>query len=362
MGGPTPFVQVEVPCPICGARASNRYIKSKSYEVVASDADGFVRSYRWLNPAFGRIRPDDYFLWHCASCGYVDLQEDFREPEKRKVELENLKERLGRLSETEQGVIRALRERIDYPAEFFSPPTVMNAHLLGLYLHELPEGHRRNVEKLGRLSLRTAWLYRDRNGVSEEMLRAEHRFRTGLQAAWPEIPLDEPSGLRRAATYYRSMYDRFTSQTDLRQEVNVLYLLSELHRRLEDFDGSLEHVRMAVHAATTGRQRLKNGGDDASASAHMADWLTSAIDRISDLRHGVLNDIWGRQREGLARALEEVSARHAREWPALLRERGFHPTAVDRLLQERAARGAGRGGFWGWWRRLWSRMIGEDRP
>jgi hypothetical protein len=163
----SPFVIRQATCPVCGRQAAQRDLRAATYLEEAWDSDHRVARYRWLDPEFAHLHPPHYALWHCPSCLFTDFKDDFRNPPATSDRFRQLRLLILRRLKDQDAVLLALGGAID--VEEMSFETALTTHLLALYLQELPAEEHRDPHKIGRLALRTAWLYRERYGETKAL-------------------------------------------------------------------------------------------------------------------------------------------------------------------------------------------------
>jgi hypothetical protein len=158
-GARAPFLDRSLACPVCGRMNTHRDIRAQAYIEEAWDSDHRVSRYRWLNPAFAGIHPPFYAVWHCPACLYTDLKEAFQRPPARPERFVRLRlVFLRRLRDQDLGVF-LLGSMLGEDQRTLE--SALAAHLLALYIQEMPPEEDQDYQKLGRLYLRTAWLYRE---------------------------------------------------------------------------------------------------------------------------------------------------------------------------------------------------------
>ncbi len=159
---PPPFLDRALPCPVCGRPESHRDIRAQSYVEEAWDSDHRVGRYRWLNPAFAGIHPPFYGVWHCPACLYTDLKEAFQRPPIRPDRFVRLRLVFLRRLRDQDLVLFTLGSVLGRKERTFA--SALAAHLLAIYIQEMPPDAEQDPHKLARLYLRTAWLYREGPG------------------------------------------------------------------------------------------------------------------------------------------------------------------------------------------------------
>lgn len=167
----TPFLEKVVNCPVCEEPGRYKVIKSKLFTPGEKESDQHIKFYSWIDPDFQGINPAHYFLWRCPFCGFVDITTDFEEPG-RDLKNSTIKEHFRHLGKKDKEFIELIGKHIDIENMTFE--TSMNMHIAALFIQELPkEPSLKNVLKLGRLYLRTAWLWREVSPTAQEEVSQE---------------------------------------------------------------------------------------------------------------------------------------------------------------------------------------------
>lgn len=167
----TPFLEKVVACPVCEEEGRFLSIKSKLFTPGEKESDQHIKHYTWIDPDFQGINPAYFTLWHCTRCEFTDFSADFEEPSR---DLKNItiKEHCLNIGKKDKEFLSLLGKHIDpYNMTF---ETAMNMHLAAIYIQELPkELEMKNVTKLGRMYLRTAWLWREASPQASEEVSQE---------------------------------------------------------------------------------------------------------------------------------------------------------------------------------------------
>jgi hypothetical protein len=156
---PAPFVERTLACPVCGRVEAHRDIRAQAYVEESWDSDHRVSRYRWVNPAFSVVQPPFYAVWHCPACLYSDLKEAFQRPPVRPERFVRLRLMFLRRLRDQDLVLFTLGSGLGGKERTFA--SALAAHLMAIYIQEMPTEADQDQHKLARLSLRTAWLYRD---------------------------------------------------------------------------------------------------------------------------------------------------------------------------------------------------------
>lgn len=249
VSGRSPFLAVAAPCRVCAGPFRGRRVRAKTYEVVEEDADRFPKVVRWLDPSLQAIRPHHYHFAACLSCGYVDAASpsaggsgSWGDPAAA----------LRALTAPAPPTVPLLRGVPEIDASRWSLRSVLAIHLLGIATHERLAPARRDPSRLGPLSLRTAWLYRESPG--EIATPGVRLFLGQVQAVWPDAPASEAAALRRAATYYATWCSSpppAAGASAAGPRAERLMLLAEIRRRSGDPSGAVAAAGAALRLAAS---------------------------------------------------------------------------------------------------------------
>jgi len=279
-----PFIVVPVRCPICERDSRQRYVKSKLYTPNTIEGDQHVIDYKWESPKYEGIRPNFYHIWHCPHCHFCDEKEVFRGEDRSGGKLELIREKLLIAARAPGSFITAMGQEIDLVREYVTLECALCAHLQATYIQEMLSPNMRQYQKLGRFYLRTAWLYREKTtwNVPEAGIpmrcRSYMDFFNSLRREWPDLPLTEEVSIEKAIANYRADLDRSKRVDDIRYEVGIMFLLSDLNRRLDRQDDALRCVRTAFQASTRKRQATRQALDSAISKVPlMRAWIFSSV-------------------------------------------------------------------------------------
>ncbi|RMG28796.1 MAG: DUF2225 domain-containing protein [Methanobacteriota archaeon] len=154
-----PFWEREVDCPVCGEKTIHYMLRDRTYSVNRLEDDYFISQYTWRKKEYNPYHLYAFFVWHCPHCKYTDerqyfTQKDLQEGQLRFLHFKKALQERGK----DDAVIQALSKPIEYPTTDML--TVLNIHLLALYLQQLPKEKFWDIEKIARLYLRTSWIFR----------------------------------------------------------------------------------------------------------------------------------------------------------------------------------------------------------
>lgn len=153
------FVRKKIECPICQNLFTGTTVNPRLYAADSRDSDRHVTKYNWAQEIKTDILPHHYEVWHCPTCFYTALHNEFEQsvPSARcKAAWSSYR----RLEPAVQLRIRSLAKLIDTSLPL-DAVTVAVLHALALWIHRIVPDEQKDWMDLGRLSLRLAWLYRE---------------------------------------------------------------------------------------------------------------------------------------------------------------------------------------------------------
>ena len=160
----SPFMEVPVACPRCGQTQPQRLFQEGVFTAGDRESDQHVLRYVWADPAMETPHPPFHAVLFCPVCHYADLAEDYLDPQ-RGAAIPAVVAVAADLGATRHGVLDALGRHIRYPDVDFE--SALNLHLLAVFFQTLPPPDQQDTTKIGRMLLRTAWLYRERDPRNE---------------------------------------------------------------------------------------------------------------------------------------------------------------------------------------------------
>jgi hypothetical protein len=151
------FIESTIQCPLCTLSAPLKYANAKVYTVAERESDKRAVSYRWLEDYDDSVIPHYYSVWMCHQCYFANFVEDVLTPSGIK---ENyLREAFTAIPGEKMGLLSIFHDMIpDGELDFAG---AVAKHLTGLFICLLPEEGKIDHNKLARLYLRIAWLYRE---------------------------------------------------------------------------------------------------------------------------------------------------------------------------------------------------------
>ncbi|BEP29062.1 DUF2225 domain-containing protein [Helicovermis profundi] len=190
----------EYTCPVCSKKFTSKRVKSAFVKTEKRDAD-FCVHYKDINPMF-------YSAFVCPHCGYSSTEKNF-----------------GKLTVAQKSLIlskiTSKWKGKNYSGERTFEDTI-EVHKLILLNYNIT--HALDSEK-GKLCLKFAWFYRSINDEKE------HDY------------------LKFAADFFEKSYSNEYLEEDPQNEVNILYLLGEINRRLEKFTDSIKWFQLTLQSA-----------------------------------------------------------------------------------------------------------------
>ncbi len=378
------FIPVTAKCPVCGRDGSHRYLKSKLYQPVEIEDDQHVVTYRFENPRFENVRPNFYHIWHCRSCHFCDQKEVFRGEDTSRGKLELLRERYLIISRTPNSLPGRLGAAANLEQEFVTLESALTAHLLAIYIQEILSVNMRQYAKLASFYLRVAWLYREKaTWQTPEAVPAGYAtfadFLTSFRKEWPGLPMTEEEAMTKAIEGYQTDLDTSGRVDDVKYELTVMFLLTDLHRRMGHLDEAVRFVRSIFRNATGRRQGLRQALDKSvhrgasqqqiESLKSLVTWLNNAVDRSKALSDTLLDQVFRAEYPRAREVILTLSEPTVKDVVALLQSQGFHEITCKRVallfakkrMTEHAAepgeaaasetteepKEEGKGGFWG---------------
>jgi uncharacterized protein (DUF2225 family) len=189
-----------ITCPVCNSNVSVKAVKSKYIRVDSRDSDFMIRYKEEPNPMF-------YDIWLCDNCGYAAMSSKF----------ENVSDtQIKRIKEEISGKWCNGRN-YSFP---YTVDTAIELHKLALVSSIVKED--KDSEK-GYLCLKLAWLYRIKGDIDEEN-----------------------SFLKRALVLLLKAYENEKLPVIGLDGPNLMYLIGELYRRLDDNANALRWFGMVL--------------------------------------------------------------------------------------------------------------------
>ena len=243
----SPFITKKVNCPLCFNQRVQKYFKAKSFLPGPAESDGYIKTFKWLDQKFQNIKPTYYFLWHCTNCGFTENQKEYIDPENKK-QFELLKSKFRGITPEKRQVIDTLRGNVDY--EEIDYESALNLHLLAIYIQELIEDEKDiNHLKLGRLYLRTAWLFRE-NSASMVKSKKETIENLNESEMWTLLEIEKT--IKKVESKITEVFNTYNELN-----VNVKRRMAEISMP-EDISNKANIYPIALNKGIQGIEDIKN--------------------------------------------------------------------------------------------------------
>jgi|GEM_PF-4521490 len=162
----SPFIMINVTCPICGNAFQSYKLKVGLYAVTEKESDQHPKFYKWTDQEFNALNPTYYSIWRCPQCFFSDFSENYeKRPDSKMLAMKKIYKPAEVLK---MPFISEITRYTDTGIPSFE--TAMNLHLTAAYINEIPSRiEDKSYFKLARLYLRIAWLYREKFGGNEDV-------------------------------------------------------------------------------------------------------------------------------------------------------------------------------------------------
>lgn len=204
-----PFYSKGFKCPVCENEFKAKKVRSGAIRTASRDTD-FYTKYVGENPSW-------YEVLVCPNCGYSAFEAGFPDISPLQKEM----------------IIKTIMPKWS-PRNFCNERTLaetIEAHMLALVCYQVI-GAKKSV--IGKLCLRLAWLYREVDEAKEKSFM-ESAVRN-LEEAYTTERLDE----------------------DKANEINVMYLIAELSRRLGNYSDAARWFSRLIAEPELKKNRLMN--------------------------------------------------------------------------------------------------------
>lgn len=160
------FLVKEVACPACKKKSEFKYPNPRFYVAADKERDMRVKNYRWAEDIVTDVQPHYFAVWQCPYCMFADFTDLFTNPQGQSPS-SNLPDRFNKIGMEEKLILASLRKMVPEEQEKINLEGALAKHLSAIYIAHLLDKPDRNHNKLGRLALRTAWLFRESSGEVE---------------------------------------------------------------------------------------------------------------------------------------------------------------------------------------------------
>ncbi len=204
----SPFVKKSIVCPVCQKETPQRFFRQRMFMPDKRESDQHVTRYKWQNENVHKVHPGYYALYFCPECRFTDTTGEFANPQK-----DGSAFFVRRAFKRETGssvLVQLLGQHLDYGDIDFA--SALDLHFLAITIHSRVDEDHLDTYKLGRLYLRTAWLYREQNGAFPEGVEPDGKPDA---AALPE---EEPTSMDVAKALLQAVEGMETSLDQLSTE------------------------------------------------------------------------------------------------------------------------------------------------
>lgn len=260
----SPLYKKQVECPVCRNYTDNFVLKSKIVVPAKLDSDNYVLKYNWLSSSYKKCLPSFYALWVCSTCGFADFPENFSTfLHEASPDFLALKNAVLKSTSSKEGVLFKLVDAIDVTGDELSFESAMNIHLLAIYCNDVLHPENTDYEKLGRLYLRNAWLFRDYAQLNKTPSAfagydGYFSYLRSLKDIWPEIPVKEEDSLRKAAFYYNNLIESDFSFEEAVKNIKEIFFSAELYLKLNDYSKAVEIVDLVIRHGMDSRRMIQD--------------------------------------------------------------------------------------------------------
>ncbi len=156
------FFEKEMICPLCKIASTQKFPNPKMYAAAARENDGRISSYNWAGGIKTDILPHHYVVLQCPNCLYTDFRTQFENPT-HTVKEASVYTALQNAPFDRRIVLRKLRRLVQ--KDKLNVEGAIALHLCAIFVATMPDTEEYiNHMKLGRLTLRLSWLYREHYG------------------------------------------------------------------------------------------------------------------------------------------------------------------------------------------------------
>lgn len=344
----TPFVKKEVPCPVCGSGAENRFIMPKSYVEKEVETDRHVKEYKWLDSDFESYHPPFFHFWHCPTCKYTASQRDFLKPgQDQQSNFSLIKRCIQQMKPNQKQIVQLLGSDINYDNMSFT--MAMNAHLLALYIQELPPAADRDDNKIASYYLRTGWLIREQMAKEDPDGEFEKykEFLDKLGKLWENVPQSEPDCLNAAAENFQKAYQNHPKYADILHATDLMILISEIYMRAGDMKLALKSLNNVMQTGQKFRQQMgetmrkdkEAGRLTATRKAQIdaqGNKVNLLMEKAGDMRQEIIKVKIAKQEPKAKAVVAKLQAKgmDTEDIREKLKEFNFEPQLITRLLGE----------------------------
>ncbi len=342
----SPFIKKEVHCPVCNSLAQNRFIMPKSFIELEVESDRHVNKYKWMDSDFEGYHPPFYHFWHCPTCKYTASQRDFLKPgQDQQSNFNMLKRLVQQMKPNQKQIVQLLGSDINYDKVTFS--MALNAHLLALYIQELPLAPDRDDNKIASYYLRTGWLIREQIAKDDPDGEFEKykEFLNKLSKLWSGVPLSESDCLNQAAESFQLAYQNHPRYADILHATDLMILIADIYVRAGDMKAAMKSLNNVMQTGQkfrgqmgeTMRKDREAGRLTATRKAQLdaqANKVNVLMEKAGDMRQEIIKVKMAKQEPKAKAVVAKLEAKgfDTEQIREKLQEFNFEPQLITRLL------------------------------
>ncbi len=318
------------------------------------ESDQHVVAYKWMSQTVPPVHPPYYAFYYCPYCFFADLLDDFRDPS-RSTAGHWLLKAYANPEKPQHPAIEFLGRYVNYgDLDFHS---ALNLHYLALLIQQMPPTDIRDAFKLGRLSLRVAWLYREAESVIDIPKGPKEcegqaffdfpsypAFREELRKIWPEVPASEMAATQIACEAMANAISTDSRFDSPKKYFQGIKLLLDLLKRCGDLDGAYQTVRGIYLEGMKSRQECQNILADKETSQARRERIAADLRIVNtymadagDLRDQFLEEMVERDMPRVLDILRDATGLPPKELEARIQAAGIEPEVLRRIKKKVAA-------------------------
>jgi uncharacterized protein (DUF2225 family) len=342
----SPFIKKEIHCPVCSSPAQNRFIMPKSFLESEIDSDRHVKKYKWLDSDFDGYHPPFYHFWHCPTCKYTASQRDFLKPgEDPQSNFSLLKRCVQQMKPNQKQIVQLLGSDINYDNVTFT--MALNAHLLALFIQELPPAPDRDDNKIASYYLRAGWLIREQMEKEDPDGEFEKykEFLEKLSKLWSGVPQSESECMNQAAESFQRAYQNHPRYADILHATDLMILIGEIYMRAGDMQEAMKSLTSVMQTGQkyrgqmgeTMRKDKEAGRLTATRKAQLdaqANKVNVLMDKAGDMRQEIIKIKMAKQEPKAKAVVAKLEAKgfETEQIREKMQEFNFEPQLITKLL------------------------------
>lgn len=261
----TPFIAVNVICPICEKESIQYHFKCDSYISTSKEID-LKPKYEFKNKKHSKFNPTLFYLHQCPFCFFTGDKASFKDPVRDVTNsLASFRKKTIDLYKSNQDflkVLRVLAEKIDDQLSVSYFQIIKRFFIAINHLEHVKTVKKKDSLPLARYLLHLTWLYQDLNNSKERDITYQKlaQLKSSLNGMWDDLPINEETACRRALHFYDVCF--YASNVLNRKGIihNILQLMGRLHVKLGEVNEGrnllLKSIQYANQAVNDIKQEL----------------------------------------------------------------------------------------------------------